>query len=259
MKTLNNTTHLKYLEDTFCVSTLAQVIEIGCDDSGNYLILDRTIHYPGGGGQPPDRTYLQYRNDYFSMVYKCDFNGGHIKHYVESLPADLTISDTIALQVDKSTRMIHSAYHTAGHWLASIVTENLELPIEPTKGYHYTDGAYVEFEGNIDILPESLLDQITMASKIDIQSQLNISSSIISKKEFEERRRSILAPPKFIPKIDRDLRLVTLESYRSVPCGGTHLSSITELKSFMPKKVYVKNRKIRISYEVSMPTICPPC
>jgi len=39
-----------------------------------------------------------------------------------------------------------------------------------------------------------------------------------------------------------------MENYRSVPCGGTHLQSIREIKSIKATKIFVKNGKIRISY-----------
>lgn len=257
MNTIQKTT-LKYMDDTYCFASLASVIDIGMDENGYYLVLDQTIHYPGGGGQPMDLTYLQKDNMHFSKVVKSSYNSGKIKHYVDVLPSFVREGNEIVIQVDRTTRIRNSAYHSAGHWIASIVTENMLLPLHPTKGYHYSDGAYVEFEGAVSDVPKDILSQIEYAMRIDRQAQVKIKASTIGTSEFMKLRNSIIAPANFKPMDDRPFRLVTFDDYKSVPCGGTHLSSVSETKSVKPTKVKVKNGKLRISYQVSMPDFIPP-
>ena len=244
--------------DTYCLASLAKIIEIGSDEHGLFLVLDQTIHYPGGGGQPMDLTYFQKDNKNFAKVIKSPFNSGNIKHYVDVIPNIVREGDEIAIQVDRSTRIRNAAYHSAGHWIASIVTENMLLPLQPTKGYHYPEGAYVEFEGDMNQIPDDVLYQIEYAMRIDRQAQLKIEASTIGVTEFLNLRDSIVVPSNFKPMDDRPIRLVTFDDYKSVPCGGTHLSSVSEFKSVTLTKVRVKNRKIRISYHVSMPDFIPP-
>lgn len=253
-----NNTQLKYMDDTYLLAGLAKIIEIGSDKNGIYLILDQTIHYPGGGGQPMDSTYIQKGNSISVKITGASFNGGNVKHYVPQLPDKIREGDNIALQVDRPTRLRNAAYHSAGHWIASIIKENIQLPLQPTKGYHYSNGAYVEFDGNIDTLPEDLLYQIEYAMRIDRQANLMITSSTVDSAKFLKMRASIEAPSNFTPMEDRALRLVTFDDYKSVPCGGTHLSSIRELGLVTPTKVKLKNKKIRISYEVEIPLYLVP-
>lgn len=248
-----NNTQLKYMNDTYLLAELAKIIEIGSDKNGVYVILDQTIHYPGGGGQPMDSTYIQKDNSVSVKIAGASFNGGNIKHYILQLPETIREGSEIALQVDRTTRLRNAAYHSAGHWIASIIKENMRLPLQPTKGYHYPDGAYVEFDGSIDSLPEDLLYQIEYAMRIDRQANLMIASSTVDKAKFMQMRDSIEAPSNFKPMEGRPLRLVTFDDYKSVPCGGTHLASVRELGTVTPTKVKLKNKKIRVSYEVKLP------
>src|ERR1700722_12430048 len=47
-----------YYEDTYRFSGQAVVESFGVDDKGHYIILDRTLFYPQGGGQPADQGCL---------------------------------------------------------------------------------------------------------------------------------------------------------------------------------------------------------
>lgn len=251
-------TQLNYMQDTYLLAGLAKIIEIGSDKDGVYLILDQTVHYPGGGGQPMDFTYIQKGNSISIKITKASFNGGRIKHYVAGLPETIREGDEIALQVDRITRLRNSAYHSAGHWIASIVKENMQLSLQPNKGYHYPEGAYVEFNGSFDAIPEDLLSQIEYVMRIDRQANLGIGSSTVDKAKFIQDRASIEAPANFTPMDDRPLRLVTFDDYKSVPCGGTHLSSVREIGDVTLTKVKLKNKKIRVSYKIDSPLYSVP-
>lgn len=245
------------MDDTYCYASLASIVEIGSDDKGLYLVFDRTIAYPGGGGQPMDSITLSYQNKDFAKVSKCNFNGGHIKYYVDDLPSKMREGDEIAMTIDRTTRHKNAAYHTAGHWLASVVTENLLLPLIPTKGFHFSDGAYVEFIGTLGDLPEDLIYQIEYAMRIDRQAHLKIKTSVISIDDYYANKSAISVANDFKPMNDRPLRLVTFDTYKSVPCGGTHLRGIREIKSVKATKVKVKNGKIRINYFAETPIFVP--
>lgn len=251
-------TNLKYLMDTYCFAFLVSITEIGTDEKGLFLIFDKTIGYPGGGGQPMDEITLSSGNIFFTNVLKCDFNGGNIKYYVESHFPELKAGDEIVMNIDRSSRIRNAAYHTAGHWIASIVTENLQVSLTPTKGFHYKDGAYVEFSGDLSLVPEDIMYKIDYAMKIDRQANLEINSIIISIDEFYLKKDAISAPINFQPMPDRPLRLVTFDTYKSVPCGGTHLRNVREIPFVKTTKIKVKNGKIRLSYNLTMRNFIPP-
>lgn len=76
-------TILLYLEDTYLFEETANVVQSGGNENGKYIILDKTIFYPQGGGQPTDTGIIQNENAqfYVSMV-RMDENG-IVYHYGE--------------------------------------------------------------------------------------------------------------------------------------------------------------------------------
>ena len=57
--TLSSMTERIYSTDAYAADMTAQVVGIDQDDGR--LLLDRTVFYPGGGGQPPDSGELSVR------------------------------------------------------------------------------------------------------------------------------------------------------------------------------------------------------
>jgi len=239
-------TTLLYLNDTYVFAGLCQIQELGSDEKGQFLIPDQTIFYPGGGGQPMDRATFESNGRQWKII-GADFNGGFIKHYFEGNLEGLKNNNTVAIRICSQSRKLHAMYHTGGHWIASAINENLQLPLFPNKGYHYPEGAYVEFEGDRAIVNDSILEDLHYAINIDRQADLQIKAEIISPADKDKLSKAFI-PSNFQPHPEKPLRLVRMENYRSVPCGGTHLQSIREIKSIKATKIFVKNGKIRISY-----------
>ena len=46
--------NLKYLENTYLFECTSVIKQIENDEKGTYVVLDSTIFYPQGGGQPTD-------------------------------------------------------------------------------------------------------------------------------------------------------------------------------------------------------------
>ncbi|MEY4926583.1 MAG: alanyl-tRNA synthetase [Bacteroidota bacterium] len=249
-------TKLSYLDDTYNFAALVNVQEIGSDEKGHFLIFDQTIYYPGGGGQPKDFAHLSFQNKTETAIIGADFNGGLVKHYIAG-ENPFKAGTQLAMMVAQEQRLLYATYHTVGHWIASIVCENIRLPFVPQKGYHYTDGAYIEFDGDKSLITDDILHDIDYAMRIDRQAQLGIKTEIINAVTDSERLKNAQIPDNFKPHPDKPLRLVTFDDYKSVPCGGTHLRSIKEIKSVSLSKIAVKNGKIRVSYGCEMWALAP--
>lgn len=55
-------THLIYFEDTYKFIDQAIIKECNKDENGFFLILNQTIFYPQGGGQPSDQGRMEIGN-----------------------------------------------------------------------------------------------------------------------------------------------------------------------------------------------------
>jgi Ser-tRNA(Ala) deacylase AlaX len=244
------TTDLIYMTNDSYNAIGCKVIETGNDEIGKFAIFDKSIGYPGGGGQEKDNIILIDHKGTDSSVTKVNFNKGYIKYYYTSEKLDTSIDSKITMIISRNTREINSAFHTVGHWISSVVVENLMLNLFPTKGFHFKEGAYVEFTGDDNISLEELKYAIEYSLKIDKQANYKIKSFFVD--SLDIMKLPILLPKNFKPMSDRPFRIVQMENYKGIPCGGTHIDSLKILKRVSIKKIKRKNGKIRVSYDLDI-------
>lgn len=243
-------TNKLFLENTFLCAILVNVIIISEDQFGFYFLTDKTIFYPQGGGQTNDFGWISDGELEVKILKARYGENGIVKHYTESLLTLGLLNKQVAMHIDYRTRELNSAYHTAGHWLSQLVNENLQLGLFPVKGHHFAGEAYIEFDGNENLINENTIDNIKLAMRIDLQTNPKILSEIVT--SDSPLMKKALLPKNFTPLLDRPLRLVTIEGYKPVPCGGTHFNQLRDIKSINPIKFYKKGKRIRLSYECSI-------
>lgn len=249
-------TGLLYQEDTYKFVETAQIIECNHREDGRIvLILDQTIFHPQGGGQPSDiGTISAFDNVWTARVSACRLNleTGQVEHEVSfgsEIPSCLE-GTKVLLAVDGEQRIFNARLHTAGHLLSHVIDE-LELPLESIKGYHFPAGPYVEYEpvGEMDLSPAGITklqrdiergsnELIQRAQEVWVTNAApgSIGSEGLSKKA---------------QKADV-VRFIGIEGTRRArPCGGTHLANTREIGKLMVKKITLKKGILRICYLVS--------
>jgi len=68
-----------YLEDNYCKECDALVVSV---KDGKYVVLNQTIFYPKGGGQPLDTGMSMKENEIYNVVYVGKFSG-EMSHEVD--------------------------------------------------------------------------------------------------------------------------------------------------------------------------------
>jgi hypothetical protein len=82
------------------------------------------------------------------------------------------------LQVDGEKRKIYARYHSAGHLLDIAVRRCGQTQLQPSKGYHFPVGAYVEYIGVVDNSVKDKLPQLlTEAANAIIKEKLEKDAS----------------------------------------------------------------------------------
>lgn len=208
----------KYLEDALVTSLTAKILSITHGET-TIVRLDKTIFHPQGGGQKADRGRIGA-----AMVIHVAHNAGNIDHHIEG-GADLEEGMVVVLDVDASWRQLNSAFHTAGHLIASVV-ENIHSQLHAISGHQWPGEARVEFEGNIPI-DDISLSEINSKLLQDIQANLGVQ---IIGDPFKDR-------------------FIKIGDYSAIACGGTHLSNLGKLSSTVVKSIKSKNGRIKMSYD----------
>ena len=208
------------------------------------LVLDCTIFYPHGGGQPGDTGTLT-REDGSSVPIIDTLKGETRGEIVHVLPEGTTAprpGETVSLVLDWDRRYAHMRMHTACHLLSAV------LPYPVTGGSIRRDSARLDFD-----MPQGASDRETIASSVNvlIASGHEVNTEWIDDGDFAARsdlvRTLAVAPPRGTGKV----RLVRVHDVDVQACGGTHVANTREIGAIVVAKIENKgrqNRRVTIAF-----------
>lgn len=100
-----------YLEDPYLKIMQATVLDVLPEKEGVFkLILDNTIFYPMGGGQPTDQGYIIFPDGRKGEVYQVLLKDDEINHYVKTPVAPVS-GETIEGVIDWDRRYKNMRVH----------------------------------------------------------------------------------------------------------------------------------------------------
>ena len=236
-------TKLLYLEDWNQLTGSATVTEVKTYQDKPAIVLDQTIFYPQGGGQPYDLGTITGQGGSF-RVDEVRFDSGIVYH-IGQLTGTLTAGETVACAVDADRRRLHCRLHSAGH-VVDMAVLALNLNWVPGKGYHFPNGPYVEYAGSLEGLDKEKL-------KADIETWCNkfIAEARPTKLIFmpkEKMHEVCHHVPDYLPE-GKPARVVMYGDF-GVPCGGTHVNNLTEIGAMTIRKLKMEKEAIRVAYDV---------
>jgi Ser-tRNA(Ala) deacylase AlaX len=229
-------------EGNFELECTSAIVGISGEGPCVEVFLDRSVMHAQGGGQPTDIGSIAFQQDGKEVTISVDKvtinrDTGVASHHCKAdidvicLPA---VGTPVRVSVDADTRRLLSECHTAGHVVDSAMAKCGKL-MKPTKGYHFLDGPYVEYEGSIAVeeRPKVLKDlQHAFKSLVeeDIATQIetlpeDTANEVCNRiaKNFEMKD---FGGGKEEPS---NIRVVTVAGF-PCPCGGTHVRSTGDLK-----------------------------
>lgn len=187
--------------------------------------LDKTWFHAQGGGQRGDRGTIGPA----AVVDTKHTEDGEVDHFVASLEG-LSVGQAYPIKVDGKWRLTNAASHSAGHLIAALVDPAFPQ-IKAVQGHHWPGEARVEFEGKID-------DDLVLKVMGFLQAALD-------KAIAEKWPVSVLGDP----FVNRSIRLGVAEA---VPCGGTHVAHLGQIKNIAVKSVKKKGDRLRVSYDTEV-------
>lgn len=246
-------TKLLYLEDWNQLNGSAKVIEVttyqdkpfGGAQGKPAIVLDQTIFYPQGGGQPCDTGIINSTAGEF-MITAVRCNDGIVYHMGQFTSGTISAGETVTMTVDKDRRALHSRLHSGGHLLDMAVLA-LKLNWIPGKGYHFPEGPYIEYAGNLDGLDKEKIkaDMEAQCAKL-IAANTATSIRFMPKEEMHEVCHHV---PDYLPE-GKPARVVMYGNF-GVPCGGTHVNSLGEIGAVTIRKIRQDGANIRVAYDVT--------
>lgn len=251
--TTTPTTILKYYDDMFNLKSTATLISSFLSDDGRHvLVLDSTVFHPQGGGQPADGGYITDVDcsRFKFVVQDVRSKNGIVYHYgvFERNAEEIEEGLQVLLSVDESKRKLNSRLHSAGH-LLDLCLEKVGLShLDPSKGYHFPDGPYVEYKGTV---PQAELQSKQKELELEANNLISrggkVSVGVYSYEEASELCGGGL--PDYIPK-ESTPRVVKLGDFPGCPCGGTHVSDISDLVNIKVTQVRTKKGITKVYYQI---------
>ncbi len=233
-------TELLFRDDAYAVSCQAKVL--GVTPEGG-VILDRTIFYAQGGGQPGD-VGVVVRSDgarvpVTNTVYAADRS--QVAHLVGQEAAGFAEGEPVTLELDWERRLKRMRVHTALHLLSVV------LP------YPVTGGSIGDGDGRLDFdIPDSGLDKAEITDKLVdlIARDAPVTERWITDEELDANPGLVKTMSVKPPRGSGRVRLVEIAGIDLQPCGGTHVRRTGEIGEVLVTDIEKKgkqNRRVRIA------------
>ena len=237
-----------FREDAYLKETQACVQDIfNLDDDARGVLLDRTIFYPLGGGQPGDTGHLidlenNNRIDVIETRKNLPQASGEILHLLAPESAPLARGAKVSLHIDWERRYKHMRMHSCMHLLSAI------LPWPVTGGQVGAESGRIDFD-----IPEAILDKHEITEKLNqlIQKDNKVMSRWITTQELADNPSLVKTMSVKPPTAGGRVRLIEIEGCDLQPCGGTHVKQTAEIGKVEIRKIEKKgaqNRRVRIAF-----------
>lgn len=225
------TTEKYYQHDVDCRELNGRIEAIQNDGKSTRIIMDRTVFFPTGGGQPCDTgTIVTPDGTSVSVIdVQEDKNTGIISHTIDgdSFAIDaLQVGMTVTQKLNEDRRRINTQRHTGEHILTGAF---IRLFGGANKGFHM-GGEYVTIDMDYDgkKLTE---EQVRAAEKL--ANEVIWANLPVTVSTFPNREEASVMPTRKPVTQDGEITIVTIGDLESphdcVACCGTHFHRTGEV------------------------------
>ncbi len=214
---------------------LAQCDAVVTTAGDGVVVVDRTVFYPAGGGQPGDSGQLVTATGSELRIVDTRKGEQGIEHVLEDGLEAPAAGEVVTLRIDWARRYRHMRLHSAMHMLCAVVPHGV------------TGGSIGEDRARLDFDMAETLDKQEVTEKLNALVAANhpMHTKWISDEELDASpelvRTMSVAPPRGSGRV----RLVHFEGADLQPCGGTHVAASGEIGPVRVQKIEKKGRHNR--------------
>jgi misacylated tRNA(Ala) deacylase len=190
------------------------------------VVLDRTVFYPGGGGQPSDRGLLLRASDGRTWTVRgARKAGGEITHELEPDGDPPAVGDRLRVDLDWARRFALMRTHTALHALCGVVWRD--------HGAQVTGGNMEPGSGRMDFEFESmsgdLVDSIEEAVNVELGTERDVRVNVLPREEAFAIPDLIRTKINLLPEGIEEIRTIEIVGLDLQADGGTHVANTREV------------------------------
>ena len=212
--------------DAYLRSVEARVAAVEAGDS-TLLVLDRTVFYPGGGGQPSDRGLVLRASDGRSWTVRgARKSGGEIVHELEPDDGDSpAVGDVLRVDLDWARRLALMRTHTALHALCGVVWRDYGALV--TGGNMEPGAGRMDFE--FERLSADLVGAIEAAVNVELAAAREIRVAVLPRDEAFAIPDLIRTKVNLLPEGIEEIRTIEIVGLDLQADGGTHVANTREV------------------------------
>jgi misacylated tRNA(Ala) deacylase len=231
-------TKILFRDDSYLRDCQATVTEI----RDGAVMLDRTIFYPLGGGQPGDSGRLSWDGGAVTIGDTRYGDGGTIRHIAADGDALPAVGTPVRIELDWDRRYRHMRMHTALHLLGSILQ------------YGVTGGSIGAQKSRLDFDMVDPVDKdaVNLALQQLVAADHAVTCGLITDAELAAKPELVRTMSVQPPQGAGTVRLLEIDGVDLQPCGGTHVKSTAEVGLVRVGKVEKKgkhNRRVYITLD----------
>jgi len=230
-------TRMLFLEDSYLRDCDATIVSVKDD---KYVVLDQTVFYPKGGGQPHDTGRIVRGGEVFNVVFVGKFSG-EVSHEVDH--SGLKAGDTVhcVLDWDRRYRLMRS--HTAAHLFASMLCVGTGALVTGNQ----LEVDKVRFDFSLERFDPQVLKEYVGKVNALLRTDTPVRWYELPREEALKIPGVVKMAEAFPPEIPR-LRIVEIVGLDEQADGGTHVRNLREVGQIEVLKTENKGKSNRRIY-----------
>jgi misacylated tRNA(Ala) deacylase len=233
--------------DAYRRSVDARIVAVEAGETTT-VVLDRTVFYPGGGGQPADRGVIVRTADGRSWtVVSARKVDGEIVHELEPFEGDPPAAgDVVSVDLDWARRLALMRTHTALHALCGVVWRDYGALV--TGGNMEPGSGRMDFE--FERMSGDLVDAIEASVNDELAAAREVRVAVLPRDEAFAIPDLIRTKVNLLPEGIDEIRTVEIVGLGLQADGGTHVANTREVGGIRVTGYESKgriNKRIRIA------------
>jgi misacylated tRNA(Ala) deacylase len=221
-----------------CDATVASVFDDGA-------VLDRTVFYARGGGQPGDTGFLRWDGGEARVVDTVKA-GGDIVHVLEEGSQVPPVAASVVAQIDWERRHVMMRTHTALHALSGVIFTECGAKVT---GGNMEPGGVARMDFELEAMSAEFGQEVEEKLNARLAEDRPVHVSFLPRAEALADPDLIRTKVSLIPESVDPIRVIDIEGIDKQADGGTHVRSTAEVGRVHVVKTESKgkaNKRMRI-------------
>jgi misacylated tRNA(Ala) deacylase len=226
---------------TTCDATVKSVRDDG-------VVLDRTVFYARGGGQPGDAGVLRWDGEEARVVDTVK-DGADVVHVLAEDVEAPPVGAAVAAEIDWERRHVMMRTHTALHALSGVIFTEYGAKVT---GGNMEPGGIARMDFELDAMSAELGREIEEKLNVRLAEDRPVHVSFLPRADALADPDLIRTKVSLIPESVDPIRVIDIEGIDKQADGGTHVRSTAEVGRVRVVKTESKgkaNKRMRIQLD----------